>query len=173
MMIREADPADFDHVMAFYYDLIDSMQDAEYRPKWEKDVYPARQFIKDSIAHNALVIAVIDGAIVGAMVVDQNCAESYDQAAWGIDADRDQVAVIHALGIAARWQGRGLAKKMVAYAIDGGRKKGLKAIRLDALPTNIPAHKLYLSMGFAYIGTIQIYYEDTGLTDFFLFEFVL
>ena len=74
------------------------------------------------------------------------------------------------MGIAARWQGRGLAKKMVAHAIDDGRKKGLKAIRLDALPTNIPAHRLYLSMGFTYVGTIQIYYEDTGLTDFYLFE---
>ncbi|MCL2508964.1 MAG: GNAT family N-acetyltransferase [Oscillospiraceae bacterium] len=173
MIIKTAGLSDFDSVIAFYHDLIDSMQDAEYRPKWEKDVYPSRQFIYDSIARNELIATVMDGEIAGAMVVNHDCAEAYDKAAWKTDANRDQAAVIHILAVAARHQGRGLAKKMVAYAVDDSRKKGMKAIRLDVLAQNKPAHHLYISAGFAYIGTVQIFYEDTGLTDFMLYEFVL
>jgi len=173
MTIREAKPAEFDGVMAFYYDLIDAMREAEYHPAWEKDIYPTRQFLYDSIVCGELFIAEIDDAIIGAMVINHDCAQGYDKVAWQIDADRDQVAVIHILAVSARHQGQGLAKEMVAWANESSRRKGMKAIRLDVLLPNKPAHKLYISMGFAYIDTIQLFYEDTGLTDFLLYELVI
>lgn len=51
--------------------------------------------------------------------------------------------------------------------------QNIKAIRLDVLGGNIPASKLYESMGFKYIETLKLFYEDTGLTDFLLYELVL
>ena len=35
------------------------------------------------------------------------------------------------------------------------------------------AQKLYERVGFQYRGTLQLYYEDTGLTDFRLYEYIL
>ena len=62
---------------------------------------------------------------------------------------------------------------MVREAIRTAGENGQKAVRLDVLGTNIPAQKLYSSMGFQYRDTIQLFYEDTGLTDYMLYEYLL
>ena len=49
----------------------------------------------------------------------------------------------------------------------------LKAIRLDVLWNNESAKQLYLTKGFDHIGTIELFYEDTGLTDYDLYEYRL
>ena len=70
-------------------------------------------------------------------------------------------------------QGQGIAKQMVAFAAQTAGKNRMKAIRLDVLKQNVPAAKLYLSMGFQYIDTVKMFYEDTGLADFQLYELIL
>ena len=47
---------------------------------------------------------------------------------------------------------------------------GIRAIRLDVLKGNLPAEKVYLKMGFRYVDTLPMYYEDTGITDYKAFE---
>ena len=173
MLIKAASPEHFDKVMEFYYNLIDDMQDSKYHPGWEKDIYPTRQFIHDAIGHGELYTAIDDNAIVGAMVINHDCAEEYTNVRWKINADRDQVAVIHILGVSARYQSRGIGKKMVAYAADISKEKGIKAIRLEVLASNVPALRLYASMGFLYMDTLQLFFEDTGLTDFHIYELTL
>ena len=173
MNIRYAKQSEFNDVVSFYYGLIDSMRGAEYRPRWEKDIYPARQFIYDSIERNELYVAVIDGEIISAAVINHDCAEGYEKASWKIDAGGDQIAVIHILAVSSRYQNKGIAKKMVSYIIETSKKNGMKAIRLDVLAANKPAHRLYISMGFICIDTIKLFYEDTGLTEFSLYELVL
>ena len=170
MIMKAAGLADFDRVMEFYYNLIKDMQNAEFHPGWKEDIYPTRQFIHDAIRQGELYTAVEDNAIIGAMVLNHDRAEEYDKVLWKINADKDQIAFIHALGVSARYQSRGYGKKMVAYAIDISKRKGLKAIRLDVLASNAPAQKLYVSMGFLYRDTLRLFYEDTGLTDFYVYE---
>ena len=67
----------------------------------------------------------------------------------------------------------GYAKAMVQKAIDIAIETGMKAIRLDVLGGNIPAERLYQGFGFRYMATLKMYYEDTGWTDFKLYEYVL
>ena len=49
-------------------------------------------------------------------------------------------------------------------------EKGKKAIRLDALASNIPAQHMYEKLGFAYRGKRNLYAENTGWTDFLYYE---
>ena len=49
--------------------------------------------------------------------------------------------------------------------------KGMQAIRLDALASNTPAHKIYERLGFEYRGKQHLYAENTGWTDFYFFEY--
>lgn len=49
----------------------------------------------------------------------------------------------------------------------------MKLIRLDVLGENVPAEKAYTKMGFQYLDTIQMFYEDTGWTDYKVFEFIV
>jgi ribosomal protein S18 acetylase RimI-like enzyme len=51
------------------------------------------------------------------------------------------------------------------------KSKGMQAIRLDALASNTPAHKLYKRLGFEYRGQQHLYAENTGWTDFYFFEY--
>jgi hypothetical protein len=44
---------------------------------------------------------------------------------------------------------------------------------LDVVPGNLAASRIYLQEGFVLVGTQQIFYEDTGLADFNMYECVL
>ena len=58
-------------------------------------------------------------------------------------------------------------------AITMYQEKGKKAIRLDALASNIPAQHMYEKLGFAYRGKQNLYAENTGWTDFLYYELPL
>ena len=41
------------------------------------------------------------------------------------------------------------------------------------LAGNLPAEKLYSDLGFKYMDTLEMYYEDTGWTAYELYEYIL
>ena len=49
-------------------------------------------------------------------------------------------------------------------------EKGKKALRLDALKSNLPAQKMYEKAGFTYRGEQRLFTENTGMTDFLYYE---
>ena len=81
--------------------------------------------------------------------------------------------IVLSLGVHPRYSGHSYAKKLVRFAIEYAKQNHQKAIRLDFLKGNIPAERLYSSMGFKYLHTLQMYYQDTGLTDYELYELPL
>lgn len=62
---------------------------------------------------------------------------------------------------------------MVQYAIGTARSQGCRALRLDVLGGNVPAERLYTGQGFARRGTVRMFYDDTGWTDYGLYEYLL
>ena len=108
--IRPAAEGDCPAVRDFYYALTDEMADAPYRPGWEKDVYPAQEFLKDSIRRGELYLGFLDGALAACMVVNHAYNEGYRSVAWGVEAADDELLVIHALGVRRACSGRGLAR---------------------------------------------------------------
>lgn len=169
--IRQAVPADLPAVKDFYRGLIRAMADAEYRPGWEWDVYPTREFLQESIENGELFVGETgEKRMAACMVVNQKYNDGYSSANWSIQAQDEELFVIHALGVHPDFSGKGLAKRMVQEVIDLARKRGVKTIRLDVLGGNLPAEKVYTKMNFQYVDTIRMFYEDTGWTDFRLFE---
>ena len=81
------------------------------------------------------------------------------------------MAVIHILAVHPDRQGSGVGSEMVREAICLARENGMKAVRLDALASNTPAHSMYKRLGFEYRGKQHLYAENTGWTDFYFFEF--
>lgn len=171
--IRAADMADYPCVRDFYYDLIDRMEDAEFKPGWERDIYPTQEFLIQSIRNGELFIGEADNRIISCMVVNHEYNAGYKDIPWSITVEDSELLVIHALGVHPMHSGKGIAKQMVRSVIDAARKDQIRTIRLDVLEGNIPAEKAYTKMGFAYRGTIQMFYEDTGWTNFRLFEVLL
>jgi len=173
LQIRAADSGDYSNVRDFYYSLIDAMEDAEYKPGWERDVYPTQAFLIRSIESNELYIGEMDGQIVSCMVVNHEYNDGYRDVQWSVEAKDSELFVIHALGVHPAFSGKGIAKQMVREVIKLACENHIKTIRLDVLGGNIPAEKAYTKMGFLYLDTIQMFYEDTGWTDYKLYELIV
>ena len=173
MEIRLADKNEYPAVRTFYHSLIDTMENAEFRPGWEKDVYPTPEFLINSIKNDELYIGTIDGEIVSCMILNHECNDGYKKIRWSADAEDTDVFFIHALGVAPKFGKQGIAKDMVQKAFDAARQQHISILRLDVLQGNTPAVKAYTKMGFQYMGTVQMFYEDTGWTNFETFEYVI
>ena len=171
--IIRADKNSYGEVRNFYHSLIDSLSPERRYVGWKKDIYPSPSFLRSSIDNGDLYICRNAERIAGAMVLNHAYNESYKSCHWQISADDSELLVIHALGVHPVFQGKGFAKAMVRKAITIAGETGMKAIRLDVLAGNIPAENLYQGMGFQYLTSVQMYYEDTGWAAFKLYEYVL
>ena len=173
MELHKAEKNEFEAVRTMYWELIDEMRDAEYRPLWEKNVYPADDLLRDAIDRGELYVCNIDGEIAASMIVNHSCAAEYAQVDWAVDAKPEEVTVIHALGVLPRYHGKGVSHFMVDSAIRIARENGQKALRLDVLQGNLPAFRLYERHGFVFRKELTMFYEDTGWTGFSLYELLL
>ena len=171
--ISRANKNSYGEVRCFYHSLIDSLNPAQRYVGWKKDIYPSLAFLRSAIDDGDLYVCRDEGRIAGAMVLNHACNESYKNCRWQIAADDSEILVIHALGVHPEFQGKGCAKAMVQKAIAIAGEAGIKAIRLDVLAGNIPAENLYQGIGFQYLTSVQMYYEDTGWAAFKLYEYVL
>ena len=101
---------------------MDEMKNAEFKPGWERDVYPSQDFLQASLDKGELYVGEIKGHLAAAMVVNHEYNESYDGAPWSVDAADDELLVVHALGVRPSFASRGIAKAMTQYAIWLGRE---------------------------------------------------
>ena len=113
-----------------------------------------------------------DGSILSAVAVTQQ-GEEYHGAEWSASLEDDEVSVVHLLCVAPEWQGKGIARDTMGRIIELSREMGKRAVRLDALACNTPAHRLYESLGFQKRDQRRWYADNVGWTDFFLYEFIL
>lgn len=173
MIIRKAGPDQFNDIMNFYYDIIEDIGDSKDSAGWTRDVYPSADMVKDSIDKGELYLAMENSKIVGAMVLNHEYNDEYNNCDWPTKADADEISVIHILGVHPSYRRKGCAAKLVQFAMDHGRETGQKVIRLDVLKGNLIAEKMYPDMGFNYVMTLPVFYEDIGLKDFELYEYPL
>lgn len=171
--IRRAQINELERVKAFYDMVIDAMEGAQYAPAWQKDIYPSKEDLSGALSRGELYVGERDGDIVSAMVVNRTYNEGYNGAPWRVAARPDEVTVVHMLCTHPDCARQGLGRELVAEAIDIAKKRGDRVMRLDVLRGNLPAGKLYAGMGFEYIKTVNMFYEDTGWVDFELYEYVL
>ena len=171
MNLCKATLEEFDSIVAFYDDVTDRTPDMEQYARWQKRKHPTIEGIRVYIEEGSMYLYKENGAIVGAMAVTMYQGEDYHSITWSQQVDDNKVAVIHILAVSPDYQGKGIGSEMIREAIRLAQTNGMKAIRLDALASNTPAHKIYKSLGFDYRGLQHLYAENTGWTDFYFFEY--
>ena len=170
MLIRKAAEGEEDFVLSFYYGLIDGMKGQTYRPSWTKGVYPSMADIRPAIRRSELYLALEDGRIAGAFILNRTQGAGYDKVDWTVIAAPDRVGVIHLLAVDPAIHGRGIGKLLLRKAVEISRARGDEVIRLDTLTRNLPGRKLYEGFGFHYCGDYDLTYPTTGTIPFSMFE---
>lgn len=173
LTIRKASKQDYPNIRTFYYEVTDALEHSEYSPGWKRDIYPAQDFLLESIEKQELFVGEVDSKIVSAMVVNHEYNDGYREVRWSVEAEDAELLVIHALGVHADFAGQGIAKQMVKSVIGSAKENGIKTIRLDVLEGNLSAEKAYTKIGFKYLDTIQMFYEDTGWTGYKAYEYIV
>ena len=170
-MLYPANIEDYGSIIAFYDNVIERTADVREYARWQKGKHPKAEGIKAYVQEGSMYLHKELDTLVGVMAVTLYQGEDYHSIEWSRQVPDDEVAVIHILAVSPDRQGSGIGSEMVREAIELAKANGMIAIRLDALATNTPAHKLYERLGFEYRGKQNLYADITGWTDFYFFEY--
>ncbi len=173
MNVRPAEKSEFERIRSFYHYMTDWLETVPCGPGWKKDIYPSPDELMDALIKRELWVCENENEYAASMIINSTSCPEYANVKWGVDAKADEVLLIHALGVNPKYQRQGVASKMVNHAVMVAKSKGHKAMRLDVLDGNLPAESLYPKHGFVYVETIEMFYEDTGLANYKLYELPL
>lgn len=172
-MLKRAEYRDIVKIENYYKYVADNTENMDKYGRWIYGQHPTDDMIEGYITNRSMYFAEEDGIVIAAAAVTFFQNADYHPVQWNVDARDDEVAVIHILCINPEKQGCGLGKKIVNEIIDMAKTQRMKAVRLDALCCNTPAHRLYENSGFIKCGTQNWYAGNTGYIDFYLYELVL
>lgn len=172
-MLKTAENSDIEKIQEFYKFVADNTENMDKYGRWIYGQHPTNDMIEGFIQNKCMYFAEDDGMITASAAVTFYQNEDYHLVQWNVDAKDDEVAVIHILCINLKKQGCGLAKSIMKEIIALAKTKRMKAVRLDALCCNTPAHKLYEGLGFVRCGIQNWYASNTGYIVFYLYELVL
>ena len=149
LRIVMASAADRDEVMALYR----LQKGREFCP-WTEE-YPAVENFEDDVAHDALfVLRTPAGRIVGAISIERDP---------DVDALPCWTPALQPAGEIARlavhpdFQGRGLARRLVAFIMEELARRGCKSIHLIVNCRNVKALRSYAAFRFDTVGECDMY----------------
>ena len=171
MKLELATRNDYDSIIAFYDDVTERTPKMVTYARWSKGKHPTVEGIHAYIDEGSMYLYRENDVIVGAMAVTMYQGEDYHAIDWAEQVADDRVAGIHRLAVSPDSHGKGIGSEMIREAIRMAQSNGMQAIRLDALASNTPAHRLYERLGFGYRGKQHLYAENTGWTDFYFFDY--
>ncbi len=164
--LRKAHINESQEILKFYRNLISSIQDSEFKPKWN-DNYPNLEFIEDSILKEELYV-YREKDIIASVVVNNEFGEEYSDVKWQMDAKPSEIVVIHTFAVNS--MGKGIGKEIFNQIVTSAIKKNKKTIRIDIIDGNEGAKKVFKSLGFEYVDSIQMFHDAVGLETFHLYE---
>lgn len=139
-------------------------------PKWTKGVYPGKASIQTAIQNHVQYACFEGNKAIGAFILNEDPQGNYEVGEWQTDAQEGEYLVIHTLASDPECYGRGIGKLMIDYAIDEAKKRKKKAVRLDVVPDNVPARKLYEKKGFVFAGEKDLERGIEEIPVFVLYE---
>ncbi|MCQ2439566.1 MAG: GNAT family N-acetyltransferase [Oscillospiraceae bacterium] len=173
MELIQAQQSDFPRLAAFYRHVIDRSETMAEYCRWVYGLHPSDEKLQTHIRNGCMYFAEEDGAILAAAAVTPFQEEDFHGFPWGVEAADDQVAVVHLLCTDPLRPKTGLAQALLRQILAMARLQQKLAVRLDALVSNTPAHRLYEKLGFLRRGEASWYTSNAGQTDFYLYEYIL
>ena len=161
---------DFETVKSKYIDVIENTPDIGKYARWIYGKHPTDELLKAYINREEMYVLMDGDKIAGMAAVAMCQGDDYLSIPWKENLSNDEVATVHLLAVCPDHRGKSLGISILENAMKIAERNGKKALRLDALKSNLPAHKMYEKAGFIYRGEQRLYAENTGMTDFLYYE---
>ena len=97
--LKPAVMSDLDIIRNLYYKLLDSSEIYSTILRWKKGVYPSDTDWLPYIKNNEMYLTLLDGDLVGAVVITKSQTKEYQNIPWQISVTDNEVSVIHLLAI--------------------------------------------------------------------------
>lgn len=160
-------------IKQFYWDLIDEMSDQNDKIGWKKGIYPTDSFLQESLGREELFVLEKERQLCASVILNSAYNEGYAGVPWSIAYDVDEILVPHALAVSPFRQGKGIGRYFMGEILKLAKAEKKKMVRLDILGTNTVAERLYTGCGFHFVQAKDLFYEDTGWTEYKMYERVL
>lgn len=170
LKLIQAAECDFKRITDFYKFVIENTETMPVCCRWIYGLHPTDELIHRYIRERAMYYTGEDGDILSAVAVLPYQEEDYHDVRWSAETDDKDVATVHILCVNPEYQKKGIARQTMDTVTEAVSKSGKKAIRLDALESNLPAQRLYESMGFVRRDCKHWYACNIGWTNFVLYE---
>ena len=164
---------DFELVKSKYLNVIKNTPNMEKYARWDYGKHPTDEAIRTYTDNGEMYILTDGENIAGMVALVMHQDQDYEDIAWAVGLESDQVATLHLLAVCPEFLGKGMGIKLLDEAERLTVENGRKALRFDTLSSNLPAQRLYEKAGFSYRGKKHLYAENTGWTDFWYYEKVL
>ena len=136
--------------------------DLKFRPMTAADL-PAILAIERAIYHSPRPLATyqqeLDNAAASYLVLVVDSAEIVGYVGYWLILDECSIMMV---GIASRWQGHGLGRRLMVKALTDAANAGATFSTLEVSATNPPAIHLYQSLGYEQVGRRKRYYKKRG-----------
>ena len=170
MQIIKCTAEDLDRVAAFYDKVTEHLVNNINYPKWVPGKYPGKKSVGLAIDRDDQYACIDNGEVVGAFILNDDPMGDYSVGEWKKELNDDECLVIHTLASDPEAYQKGVGRYMVEYCIDEAAKNGYKAVRLDVVPGNEPAIKLYRKLGFTFAGEKDLGRNLKKIPTFELYE---
>ncbi len=159
---------------AAFYDVVTAYLASHINfPKWTPGAYPGRESTRLAIEAGTQYLCMDGDTVVGAFILNDDPQGAYEYGDWKLPLQNGEFLVIHTLAVSPAAYGRGIGKFMVEYCEKTARMLSYRALRLDVVPGNDPAQKLYEGMGFTFAGEYDLLRNIPEIPSFRLYEKLL
>lgn len=166
-MIRKGNLKDIDSIMAMTRACAKAMI-ANDIYQWNEHYPNPKAFIND-IKRDELYVLIIDGSLIGTVVVSTLMDEEYISIKWLTKNEKN--IYIHRLAIHPNFQGSGYAQQLMDFAENYAIENHYSSIRLDTFSQNKRNQKFYELRGYKRLG--DIYFPKQSEFPFHCYELVL
>ena len=154
----------------FYDGVVAWLNEHVNYPRWIYGVYPSERSVRTMAEAGAQYICIRGESILGSFALNAEPQGSYQKARWSRDLPDGSYMVLHALAIDPQSQRQGLGTEMIRFCADKAKAEGCQAIRIDVVPTNIPARRLFEKNGFVYVGDVDLELPIGDIPAFSMYE---
>lgn len=120
--------------------------------------------IRTWVGDGDVFAAHLDGEMIGGLLVMWS-----DPLFWGDRDDGATAGYTHGLLVDRRYKGRGIGRRLLAFAEDHIRARGRRVARLDTVSSNVALRAYYRDAGYREVGE-RVVHDEAPVDTVTLFE---